>query len=673
MINMSTQDATNGIAVVTPPNDPRPGRSRGITLDLIDEYLMENKARESAVRAPACSVLPGPPPPPQDGDLQELSPVTRPRQSQPMLVARGSAPQPLLPCPLSQVRTSSMASPLPNLGSPGGASRRSRGAERSRATPARPGGGRGVAHQGQTGTEILERLLDKPVLEIVEHPKERGMRFRYECEGRSAGSILGASSTEATKTLPAVEVKGSMQQVKKIKITVSLVTKDIPHRPHPHSLVGKDCNDGICVVRLNPRVSCRHSFSNLGIQCVRRKELDTALEKRRNQKIDPFNTGHSKSIEDIDMNVVRLCFQCELEREDGEKITLSPVVSNPIYDKKATTTSELKINRLNVVRGPCTGKTEIYLLCDKVQKDDIEIIFSKGKWEAKAEFAQTDVHRQIAVVFKSPPYQEQDITEEVEVNVFLRRLSDHMDSEPVKFTYVPHNPDPYEVNRKRKLKTDIKFNERCSVTAQSMTAPEPSTSHQFPQFPYVSPSDSAHAVATPPQELVPPQPGQAMEEIHYPASMDVKQEDNLCPSMDMFNSEDFQHIFTGISQILDSTGIPFSQLGLPGMHEQPPSQGYAFSDVGHSVAFNQDPNSNYSLANLDQNFNVPGDRAQPDVEFYNDVRFPQYNSQLVNGTHGLPVEPLPQVLPGPAPQVLQPCDGEDSTLLYIKVESHIDL
>lgn len=75
--------------------------------------------------------------------------------------------------------------------------------------------------------------------------------------------------------------------------------------------------------------------------------------------------------------------------------------------------------------------------------DDIEIIFSLGNWEAKAEFAQTDVHRQIAIVFKSPPYQEQDIAEEVEVNVSLRRISDRMYSEPVKFTYLPHNPGPH--------------------------------------------------------------------------------------------------------------------------------------------------------------------------------------------------------------------------------------
>lgn len=35
---------------------------------------------------------------------------------------------------------------------------------------------------------------------------------------------------------------------------------------------------------------------------------------------------------------------------------------------EATTTSQLKITGLNLYRGPCTGKTEIYMLCDKVQK-----------------------------------------------------------------------------------------------------------------------------------------------------------------------------------------------------------------------------------------------------------------------------------------------------------------
>lgn len=71
--------------------------------------------------------------------------------------------------------------------------------------------------------------------------------------------------------------------------------------------------------------------------------------------------------------------------------------------------------------------------------DDIEIIFRRGRWKANGEFAQTDVHRQIAIVFKTPPYEDQDIKEEVDVEVSLRRISDQMESESVTFTYLPCN------------------------------------------------------------------------------------------------------------------------------------------------------------------------------------------------------------------------------------------
>lgn len=45
-----------------------------------------------------------------------------------------------------------------------------------------------------------------PFVEILEQPKQRGMRFRYKCEGRSAGSIPGEHSTETTKTHPTIRV-----------------------------------------------------------------------------------------------------------------------------------------------------------------------------------------------------------------------------------------------------------------------------------------------------------------------------------------------------------------------------------------------------------------------------------------------------------------------------------
>ncbi len=41
---------------------------------------------------------------------------------------------------------------------------------------------------------------------ITEQPASKGLRFRYECEGRSAGSIPGEKSTNEQKTYPAIQV-----------------------------------------------------------------------------------------------------------------------------------------------------------------------------------------------------------------------------------------------------------------------------------------------------------------------------------------------------------------------------------------------------------------------------------------------------------------------------------
>ncbi|XP_006106199.1 transcription factor RelB [Myotis lucifugus] len=289
----------------------------------------------------------------------------------------------------------------------------------------------------------------RPHLVIIEQPKQRGMRFRYECEGRSAGSILGESSTEASKTLPAIELRdcGGLREV---EVTACLVWKDWPHRVHPHSLVGKDCTDGVCRVRLRPHVSPRHSFNNLGIQCVRKKEIEAAIERKIQLGIDPYNAGSLKNHQEVDMNVVRICFQASYRDQQGQMRQMEPVLSEPVYDKKSTNTSELRICRINKESGPCTGGEELYLLCDKVQKEDISVVFSSASWEGRADFSQADVHRQIAIVFKTPPYEDLEIVEPVTVNVFLQRLTDGVCSEPLPFTYLPRDHDSYGVDKKRK-------------------------------------------------------------------------------------------------------------------------------------------------------------------------------------------------------------------------------
>ncbi|XP_032830133.2 uncharacterized protein LOC116953924 isoform X3 [Petromyzon marinus] len=313
----------------------------------------------------------------------------------------------------------------------------------------------------------LENMLamKPPQLEVYEQPKSRGMRFRYECEGRCAGSILGDRSTDSNKTYPAVKLVNCTGPA---KVRVSLVSKNDPHRPHPHSLVGKDCSDGVCEVDVSSGVTIVQ-FQNLGIQCVKKKEVADALKLRLQKNVNPYKVSEEQALgtEEIDMNVVRLCFEAFIH-ERGRVIALPPIVSQEIRDKKAPNVSELKICRVNLNAGSARGGDEVFLLCDKVQKEDIEVRFFEpdGSWESRGSFSQADVHRQVAIVFRTPAYRDPGITRPASVRMQLRRPSDGEASEPIEFRYIPVDPDPHKLQEKRKRKADSfdKFLESTNIT-----------------------------------------------------------------------------------------------------------------------------------------------------------------------------------------------------------------
>uniref|UniRef100_A0A674N9A2 REL proto-oncogene, NF-kB subunit n=1 Tax=Takifugu rubripes TaxID=31033 RepID=A0A674N9A2_TAKRU len=207
----------------------------------------------------------------------------------------------------------------------------------------------------------------QPEIQIFEQPKQRGMRFRYKCEGRSAGSIPGENSSDNNRTYPSLQI---LNYCGKGKVRVYLVTKNEPYRPHPHDLVGKDCKDGFYEAEFGPdrRVI---AFQNLGIQCVKRREVKDAILQRINRGINPFSVPREQLLltEEYDLNVVRLCIQVSLQDETGQySQSLRPIVTNPIYDNRAPNTAELRICRINRNSGSVKGGDEIFLLCDKVQK-----------------------------------------------------------------------------------------------------------------------------------------------------------------------------------------------------------------------------------------------------------------------------------------------------------------
>ncbi|XP_055636534.1 proto-oncogene c-Rel-like isoform X6 [Toxorhynchites rutilus septentrionalis] len=351
---------------------------------------------------------------------------------------------------------------------------------------------------------------EKPSVVITEQPQSKALRFRYECEGRSAGSIPGVNSTPDQKTFPSIEVRGHKGRA---VVVVSCVTKDPPYRPHPHNLVGKEgCRKGVCTVEINSS-SMGYTFSNLGIQCVKKKDIEEALRLREEIRVDPFKTGysHAKQPTTIDLNAVRLCFQVFLEGQQRGRFTepLQPVVSDVIYDKKAM--SDLVICKLSDVTASVAGGKEIILLCEKVAKEDIAVRFYEeqhGKilWEGDGEFQHTNVHKQVAISFRTPRYRSIEIDKPVMVNIQLRRPSDGATSVPLPFELVPLDSANISPKRKRqKISSwevpdtapegtrDVYYPNLLNVPGEAIKLePKDSPTHQFAGFPgsyYRKPSE----------------------------------------------------------------------------------------------------------------------------------------------------------------------------------------
>ncbi|XP_056648184.1 embryonic polarity protein dorsal-like isoform X4 [Diorhabda carinulata] len=288
-------------------------------------------------------------------------------------------------------------------------------------------------------------------IRIVEQPASKALRFRYECEGRSAGSIPGARSTPENKSYPTIRVEGYKGRA---VVVVSCVTRDQPYRPHPHNLVGREgCKRGVCTLEIPTDTMTVH-FSNLGIQCVKKKDIEHALRVREEIRVDPFRTGfsHRNQPTSIDLNVVRLCFQVFLEGDTPGKfsVTVPPVVSDPIYDKKAM--SDLTIVKLSDCSSYVDGgRKDIVLLCEKVLKEDIQVRFfeENGDWEAFAEFQPSQVHKQHAIWFRTPKYKTTDVTDVVKVFIQLRRPSDGATSDALPFELHPIDSEPGALKHKR--------------------------------------------------------------------------------------------------------------------------------------------------------------------------------------------------------------------------------
>lgn len=149
---------------------------------------------------------------------------------------------------------------------------------------------------------------------------------------------------------------------------------------------------------------------------------------------------HRSNSKGMDLNKVRLCFQAFLIQKGSKPRPLKPVVSETISDKKSK--SDLIIFKISDLTSYPSGGKHIILLCEKVVKEDINVRFFEQKddeviWEAFGIFEVQDVHRQVAISFKTPKYRLSAITKAIKVFVQLQRPSDLDTSEPLPFEYIP--------------------------------------------------------------------------------------------------------------------------------------------------------------------------------------------------------------------------------------------
>uniref|UniRef100_A0A8C4SY05 RHD domain-containing protein n=1 Tax=Erpetoichthys calabaricus TaxID=27687 RepID=A0A8C4SY05_ERPCA len=254
----------------------------------------------------------------------------------------------------------------------------------------------------------------------------------------------GVSSEKNRKTYPTIKI---FNYEGPAKIIVQCVTTDEPPLLHADSVVGKQCENGVCVGYVNPD-NMTASFPNLGILHVpRRIAMDFCMglciflppgEDRQS-----IRKAAEQRAKKMDLSVVRLMFTAYLPDENGHFTRmLEPAVSGPIYDSKAPNASNLNILRMDKTSGSVAGGEEVFLLCDKVQKDDIQVRFYQENenellWEGFGKFGPTDVHRQYAIVFKTPKYFDIYINNPVSVYVQLRRRSDGETSNAKPFLYYP--------------------------------------------------------------------------------------------------------------------------------------------------------------------------------------------------------------------------------------------
>ncbi|XP_076162252.1 nuclear factor NF-kappa-B family member relish isoform X2 [Ptiloglossa arizonensis] len=308
------------------------------------------------------------------------------------------------------------------------------------------------------------QVIGEPHITIVEQPTEK-FRFRYKSEmiGTHGSLVASNGNNGRKKHAPTVQLHNFMDNA---IIRCTLVTSDEGQRiPHAHRLVRRE--DGIDSddphhIKVSPALGFTATFHGMGIIHTAKKHVrDELIRKMRMEALETkkwdninatLNVREEAQIKAdaeyfqkcVNLNSVALCFRAFiLDEHDIMRPITEPVYSHTINNLKSALTGELKICRIDKYTSSVEGGEEVFILVEKVGKKNIKIKFFELNdddceiWSAYGRFSELDVHHQYAIVFRTPPYRNLNITSPIEVFIQLERPSDADCSEPIKFTYKP--------------------------------------------------------------------------------------------------------------------------------------------------------------------------------------------------------------------------------------------
>lgn len=186
----------------------------------------------------------------------------------------------------------------------------------------------------------------------------------------------------------------------------------------------------------------------LKIKTIREQDESRQLTPDEMKQIQLDAENESK------MNINKICLRFQAYEMKGDALVqiagCKPVYSNVINDSKGPG-AELKIFRLSTNESSVMGGQEVFVLVSKVSLASIKVKFFENYdngdrlWEAYGTFVE--VHRQFAIVLKTPPYRNPSISSRTKVQVQLVRVEadgvPESVSKPFDFFY---NPKPQSVS-----------------------------------------------------------------------------------------------------------------------------------------------------------------------------------------------------------------------------------